>query len=253
MNLRHSFLAVVALILLGPAAARAQGGINLSWDDCGTFGHELKSFACDTNSGNDVLYVSVSSDIALPQLVGVELEVLFAFSNGTTVSPWWHLEAGGCRPSSLTGRFDFTGGPGSCYDVWLGQASGGVNWQSGYTQPSFARLRGVAAIPGSTSAPTGTEMYVFGFVIQHQKTVGNGSCAGCGDPACIVLTQVKMVQTVGVGDYVYTQPLNRQTASWACPSTYYFGGPPFEPSGCFSNCPVPARKKSWGTIKSLYR
>jgi hypothetical protein len=253
MKIRHPFAVVAALLLVLPISARAQGGINLSWDDCGSFGQELKTFACNTNTGNDVLYVSAAAPFDMPQLDGAELEVRFFFT-GTTISPWWHLETGGCRAAGVSSRFDFTAGPSSCYDVWQGQAAGGLQWLSGFGSPNVAQLRAVAAIPGTTAVTAGTEMYVFAFVFNHTKTVGTGSCAGCSsDAACIVLNSVKLVQPTGVGDYFVTNPLSRQSASWKCHSTFNVGGLFEGPPGCQSNCPVPALEPSWGTIKSMYR
>ena len=43
------FLALACSLTLA-TAARA-GGINLSWNDCGTFGQNVETFACNTNVG----------------------------------------------------------------------------------------------------------------------------------------------------------------------------------------------------------
>ena len=251
-KVRHSLLALAALAFLAPASALAQGGINLSWNDCGTFGQELKTFACDTNAGTDLLYVSAAPSVDMPQLEGTEIDVRFFFT-GPTISPWWHLEAGGCRAGQVTGVFDFTSGPSSCVDPWGFGAQGGVVWNSGFGGANLAQLRGVAAIPGTTVLAAGSEAYLMAFAFRHLKTVGTGSCGGCNDAACITLFSAKLVQPIGVGDYVITNPLDRQTASWKCPGTMTGGGPFEGPYVCSASCPVPARTNTWGTVKSLYR
>ena len=239
--------ALLGLLLLAPAESFAQSGINLSWDDCGAFGTELKTFACNTNSGFDRLVVSAAVSPALPQVNGTQVTVALVTS-GTTLSPWWHFEGGGCRSTSLTGVQDFTQFS-SCYDLWQGVAEQGVLYTPGFYAPNAARMRGVAAIPGSQPTPDGGEMYVFGFTINHRKTVGTGACAGCDESACFVLESVLLTQPVGVGDVTLTNALTRNNASWRCEG--FFGTD--MPTPCTVSCPVPARKPSWGTIKSLYR
>lgn len=53
--MRGTLIALALCALLGAATARAQGGINLSWDDCGALGTANQSFACDTNADSSVI------------------------------------------------------------------------------------------------------------------------------------------------------------------------------------------------------
>lgn len=247
MRLRYAVLLPLALHL-APGAAWAQGGINLSWDDCGTSGTEVKVFSCNTNSGFHSLYVSAVAPTPMPQLNGVEI-VIDLQTSEPALTDWWRMQIGGCRAASIVGNFNFTSGPYACYDIWGGVAAGGVHYASEFGGPNRARLRGVAAIAGGTAADDVTEMYLFAFQISNQKTVGAGSCAGCSDRACFLLSAVKLTQPVGVGDYLLSQALDRQVASWECPGFWSMHGG----GGCTFNCPTPARKPSWGVIKSLYR
>src|SRR5262245_55026161 len=66
------------------STASAQEGINLSWDDCGSTGTAVKTFACDTNVGSHVLVVSFASATGLEQLDGVEA-VLDLQTSGTAL------------------------------------------------------------------------------------------------------------------------------------------------------------------------
>ena len=45
-----------ARALLIAASAHAQG-INIAWNDCGTFGADIESFACNNNTGIHTLVV----------------------------------------------------------------------------------------------------------------------------------------------------------------------------------------------------
>ena len=47
---------LAGLLIAGPATG--EEGLNLSWDDCGSHGASNKAFACDTNTGEDVLVLS---------------------------------------------------------------------------------------------------------------------------------------------------------------------------------------------------
>lgn len=237
---------LVAALLL-PGSALAQSGINLSWDDCGASGTEVKFFACDTNSGISRLFISAVPPEPMPQLNAVEFVIDIATSQ-PALSSWWQFQSGGCRAGSLTGQYDFTSGPFSCLDIWAGEAAGGINWTSGFNGPNRARLRGVAAVPGWRSADNSTEMYLFAVRFSHQKSTGAGSCEGCTDKACFVLNSVKLTQPLGVGDYVLTQPLGRSWAYWRCPGTFFSHG-----GGCSFFCSTPTARPTWGSIKTLYR
>ena len=238
-------LVVLAFALLVPSAVSAQGGINLSWDDCGASGAGLKFFACDSNAGSSTLYVSAVTSVSMPQLNGVSI-VIDIQTSATELSDWWKMSSGGCRVSAITGNMNFTSGPFSCYDVWAGRASGGVSYTPAFGGPNRARLRGVAAIPGTTPAPETAEMYLFAFRISHEKSTGEGSCAGCTDKAVLVLNSVLLTQPIGVGNYTLTAPLNSGYASWRCSAWLGKGGLEF-------SCTSPTKKNSWGAIKSLYR
>lgn len=242
------FAALLVLLLAVPSLALAQGGINLSWDDCGTFGNEVRFFACDTNAGASVLYVSAIAPVPMPQLNGVEV-VIDLFVSQPTISDWWQFASTGCHALALSGQFNFTAGPFNCLDIWAGAAAGGINYAAGFGSPNRARLRGVAAIPSSVATDDQTEMYLFAFRIDHSKSAGQGSCAGCTDKACIVLNSVQLTQPLGVGNYTLSYAINRQWTFWRCPGVFNSEGQ----VGCSYFCSTPTKPSSWGAVKSLYR
>ena len=251
MTRRYSLL-LLATLATGPAPALAQqGGINLSWNDCGAYGQSLETFACNTNVGTHRLVASFVSPLPLTQLEGVDVIVDMAFLQ-PTVPSWWMAQSGGCRTPAITSNADFSAGPSSCGDPWGGAVLSAANVQPGVPFPNRVRLRALAAVyPANTPVTVDdvTEYYAVEFVIGNQKTVGPAACAGCNEPACVLLTSIKLVQSVGVGDYTLTNPLTNQLVGWQCQAAIGHGGCYFDPY----SCTTPTRNPTWGAIKGMYR
>ena len=252
MRVRFLFAFLLALGFVAPRSARGQDVMNIHWDDCRLAGTALKQFACDTNSGSDRIVVSVRSSSGVPQANGAEI-YLSLVTSGSDLSPWFHMESGGCRAGSLTAFLDFTSGPSSCFDLWQGAALGGAQWTSGYVSGGRAQLHGVCGIPGTTPLPANTEAYAFAFVIDHQKSVGVAVCDGCSGAACIMVAGGRVTQPAGLGDFLFTggsfEPSDRYVVGWKCPADVYTD----DPLPCENNCSTPTRRPSWGSIKGLYR
>ena len=244
--MKKTLLMAGALLALTAGIASAQSGINLSWNDCGGAGTGARTFACTTNAGTPgVLICSAVAGVAMPQLNG-QASVLDVQTNQAALSQWWHLETGGCRSVALVVSFDFTTGPFTCLDAWGGQAVGGINFQPDPIVLNRGRIKTVCAV-NPPVAIDGTDEYYFEKVtLLNSKTVGNGSCAGCTDGACIVFNQIQLTQPTGfspVSNNIST-PILRQFV------TYQAGG-----AGIGGGCPgaVPTRSSTWGSVKSLYR
>jgi hypothetical protein len=238
-----------ALLALTAGLASAQGGINLSWTDCGTFGALQKNFACTSNTTNPgaIIVGSAVTGVQMDQLNG-QASVLELQINQPSLDNWWHFETGGCRVGGVTANFDFTASS-NCLDPWTGAAAGGVSYTAGYNGPNRARIRTVCAIPGSTGITGTDEYYFFKVTILNNKTVGNGSCVGCLDGACIVFDSINVTQPLGVGDYTISAPINRAYVQWQGGASGVGQGP----NG--SGCPgaTPTHSRTWGSVKSLYR
>jgi hypothetical protein len=172
-------------------------------------------------------------------------------TGGSSVPAWWTMGTGWCRPGALLGNFDFTGGPSTCTDYWMGAASGGLNWsQLPLNNGNRCRIKGVFALPagspGITSLTEGVEYYSFKAVIRNNQTVGLGACAGCNDEACIVLNMIALDQPSP------NPPQTRLTNPAVAGHVVWQGWSTTDPN---SQCPAitPARKQTWGSIKALYR
>jgi hypothetical protein len=246
----RGFLFLLAVLtLLGPRESSG-GGFNIGWNDCGNNGVEARSFACNTESGTNVFYISAMPDQPIAQLVAVDAQ-MSVYSSGTSLSPWWHLEStGGCRTRSLTANFNFTAGPYTCEDPWGGVAMGGIAWlYFDLNAGSRARLRVVCAIQPSAAITvnTGSEYYMCSIAINNSGATSS-SCGGCGDAVCLVLDQVVLGQPSSdisvaptLPDLVLTSPLFRQKITWQSGSTG---------SQCAAiNTP---KQSTWGKLKSLY-
>jgi len=233
-----------AMLAVSVSLASAQG-INLAWDDCGTSGVASKNFDCATNSGIPfTMYGSFVPPAGVNEFLGISSQV-----DVTTTSPtlpdWWKHGTGQCRGTAgLTVSFDFTSGPFTCADFYVGSAAGGFAYDVGFGSPSRGRLRVQCAVPFDNRGPVdpGTEYYAFKVNLQRAKSTGTGPCAGCTTPACIVLNDIQLFQPPdAANDPDITNPLNSNYVTWQ--------------ASLVPGCPLstPTHNSSWGQVKSLYR
>ena len=99
----------------------------------------------------------------------------------------------------------------------------------------------------------GTHVYAFKMLINNAKTVGPGACAGCQDDLCIVLNSILVSQTPGTpeGNRFLSNPDLSQVVSGQGGQWWWNH---LEPGGtCVGDCPTPARARTWGQIKGIYR
>jgi hypothetical protein len=245
-TMKKTLLMAGALLALTAGIASAQGGINLSWIDCGTFGTLQRNFACASNTGANTMVGSAIAPAPMPQLNGHE-GVLDLQTNQLALSNWWKIGGTGvapnCRPATaMTSDYNFLA-LANCYDPWAGSAAGGLNFTQGFNGPNRGRIKTVCAIPGSTPIDDATENYILKINITNVRSTGAGSCAGCSDGACIVLNSIKLTQPLGVGDYTISTPITRNYVQWQ-------GG-----GNIGGECPgaTPTKSATWGSVKSLYR
>jgi len=259
---RHLGAAGRALLALSlsPVVALAVEGVNLSWDTCFGEGNGVqnKSFACDTNSGQEQLFGSFVLGTDAP-LIAAMHSVLQLVSASAVLPEWWKFRyAGSCRLTSLSANDIYDPAWLVC-QPWAPESAGA--FVAGYctvSNPCFgfslgdnvAEIHLVSALPveRARDLPAGVEHYVFTLVINHAKTVGIGACGGCATPACIIFTQV----AVGSPDFA-DRVLNTPTSPGSNVVTWQGGAVPITRSSVTCPAATPTRNSTWGSVKSMYR
>ena len=239
---------ITLLLLMSAVQAAADGRIYLSWEDCALDGAGAADLdaACEFDEGNSALHCAFTLDQAIDDVVGIEVTVDLQHSQ-RTLPNWWRLMGKGeCRDASLFASGDFTGN-GVCADPWRNLGGGVALYYRGLPrgETSQARMIGVYALQ-SDSARTldaGPMYYGLKLLISNQKTVFP-ACGGCFQPACLVLNQVKLLR----GPKSVPSEITIETPGPALANRATWRG------GSGADCAtVPARSRTWGQIKRLYR
>jgi hypothetical protein len=241
------------LTLLATASGSRAAGVSLRWDRCfGDAGVQNRDFSCDTNAGADKLVGSFMLGVDVAHVEYIHVKVDLASAGSELPQWWWFFHPGTCRQLSLSiDSLPFVGA--ACTDWTSGQATSGiVNYvinSNGANTSELIMIRGPTT--GTEDLVAGQEFYAFTVTINHLKTVGTGSCAGCLTPVCIVLSELSLVITgVHADDVVLSGPANGADSDWA---TWQGGGGVVVRGN--SGCPAatPTAKRAWGALKSLYR
>lgn len=236
----------IALAALPPAVS-AQEAVNLSWDQCSADGAADKAFACNTNTGTNVMIASFLAPDSI-SLFTSAVTIIDLISATNPLPEWWRLrnqsgQTNQCRNGSISVSADFSANTG-CTDFFAGQASGGIGtYLVNVSSPDRVRLSIVFSIPTDFQGPLnpGEEYYASRISINNAKTVGS-ACTGCNEPVCIVLNGVQVIQPAGtIGGNVWaTNEGTRRSITWQ--------------GGAGANClAVPVRNRTWGQVKALYR
>jgi len=242
----------VVLALLTGAAPASAAGFNLGWNDCpsGPTYALLETFACDSNEGFHTLVGSFVAPAGV-NAMSANTVTIDIQTGGASLANWWTFGSGQCRASaSLLGTSVFTAGPFTCYDYWQGGAIGALGWRVLPSTTNRCQILGVFALPAGdpSIAPVaeGIEVYSFKAIINNDRSAGQGACAGCSDEACIVLNVLTIHQPEPQPPQIrLTNPETAQHVIWQGWSTA-------DPN---NQCPAvtPARSRTWGSIKALYR
>src|SRR5262245_56549493 len=237
-TMKKSLLITGALLALAASTAMA-GGMNMSWTDCGAAGQQNRNFACNVNTGNNVLCVSYDPLASVPDFVGNEMTV-DVISTGVLPAWWQMFNAGSCRGTALP-TLNTTFAAATCGDNFGGAGFGAIG--SYVLGPNTGSLLCGWAVADGVPIDAGTEYYAVNIVVSNTKTVGTGLCAGCQTGACIVLNRVSLAYGPAatlVQDIL--TPLNRNWVTWQ--------------NGNGQPCPppiVPTNQRTWGQVKALYR
>ncbi len=237
-------MSIVAGLAMSASVASADG-LNFMWNDCPADGGvQNRVFACASNAGTNSLVASYIPPAGITGASGIEV-VVDLLTEGPAYSDWWTFRnVGTCRQTALSASADFTSNAGTCVDYWVGGASGGLtNFESGFSgTANRGRIKALYAVPPSAAGPLdpGNEYYALKLNVSNAKTVGTGSCGGCLDKVCLVLNSIRVTQAVGLGNFDIVAEATSRTATWQ--------------SEVAGTClPVPARNRTWGSVKALYR
>jgi hypothetical protein len=252
--------------LLSTAPAAHAAGVFLKWDAChADGGAAARTFACDTNTGNEILVCSVALDAALSGLNGFDARIVGQSASGSLPAWWTFKNSGSCRINAAT----FLTSPAgtNCPSPFPATPFGGLSYTTNVPTAGAIRFNVVAAVPGGSegAAVAGQEYYLFSLRISHDKTVGAGFCSGCQEPMCLGVGYLELTAT-GSTDPAVALPMSNAAldqghlVSWqnSVPGGVYAYqiNPPFGHTVDFAmtcNGTTPARRSTWGTVKSLYR
>ncbi len=196
---------------LGPSA----GVFNLSWDECGLAGGEIKTFACNTNSGSPfTLVASFAPPANVTEVTGLSADIRVS----SPVYPdWWKFGLGACRPGSQLFASAGFATNGACSDLLHSNGASGssVGYTASYYGPGTARLSILMSFPApsATLDPT-REYYGFKLNIGRQRTVSDGACAHCDRPVALALEQIRIHRAGGAEDVAITSTFRRSAALW---------------------------------------
>ena len=188
------------------------GNVEMAWGNCrAAGGSTIRTFACDANTGYNVILCTVTTARPSQQIVGLAGEI-FLLADSPELPAWWQLvNPASCRPSALAAGFDFSSiESDSCYNLWSGPGSGtgGVAaYQTVMTFPpvpgghaNSARIRVGAAATTASPADSGQRYLCFSLRLSNTKTVGNDVCSGCSVPVCIRAATVRLYNQDGSVD-----------------------------------------------------
>jgi len=246
-------LVLLVLVLSFTPQARA-AGLFLRWNKCyGDGGAPNRTFACDINSGFELLAGGFALGTDLAQVSGNEVVIDLA-SSGSALPAWWQLKnAGTCRQPAMNMNFVYDPAQIVCVDWAQGSSAGGLGaYGIGARGPNTARIVAAIAVAPSQlqDLSGGEEYFAFNILISHTKTVGSGACAGCTTPVCLVLASINVTTPVLANNRKLSGPGNGVDSDFVT----WQGGAGVVVGGAIG-CPAatPTVRGTWGSVKSLYR
>jgi hypothetical protein len=234
-------VACVALTAFLAGPARAQGTFFLSWNDCASAPLAAQNLALTCATGDSAaLFLSfelsqpVDSVVALQAVVDVQ-------SAASTLPDWWQYAPGGCRYGRLVSSARFPGT--SCADFWADQATldAEPTFTPGEPNGGASQARILVSFAVLSSEPRALSAATRYYAARLSFMDDTSSiCAGCGQPACLVLNWIQLGKASGA------------TVSLEAPGANDGNRATWQGSG--ANCAlVPVRRTTWGQLKSLYR
>lgn len=256
----------VLLAFAVPAFAQPWSpGVDLHWTDCVLSGGVTDmANTCTANTGTVGAITCSFVPPGLLPLYEANLCLLDLQTSAATLSPWWHMETGGCpnRVGRITTSASWSNT--ACQDFWQLGATTAILYTTpspGLLTPNSARIKAVAGvaeasagpvdnIDNTTVPPTPLMWYALNVNIAKNGTLPASVCGGCLDGACIVLNEMFLSQPAPVPDVHLSIPSG---APGSANYVTYRGGAATHGGQCPGDPPTPTHKTTWGSVKSLYR
>jgi hypothetical protein len=231
-----------------PAPSANAAGFDLRWNACGADGGVAnQSFACDTDDGTHTMVASFMLDQPISGMFLFEAVLDLIVAGDQPVPAWW--DNNDCRMFAISADANYDPSSVNC-DDWSGGTGAAVmsGYHSGGTiapgdTASHRRMTLIGGVnPPGVALAADQEYFLFNVVVTHSSTLDPDACAGCDVPVCIVLNSIRFAN-------VSAQTLTTLTTALSAGSNFatWQGG-----SG--ANCmAVPAKRTTWGAVKSLYR
>jgi hypothetical protein len=243
------------LLAMSATVAAAGPGVGIRWLAClSDAGAINQNFACNVNTGANSLVGTFQLGAAgLLQTSGNEVVIDIASSTSTLPAWWQAVGASACRgPNGISMNFVISPSAVNCADWANAGASGGIGaYNIGARGPNTARIVAAIAVPPSAlqDLAGGQEYFSFNVLIGHAKTVGTGSCTGCGNSVCIVFNSINLTTPVLANNVKLTGPSNgfdSDFCTWQGGGGVSVGGV----AGC--GAATPTKNATWGAVKALY-
>jgi hypothetical protein len=207
----------------------------------------------------------MSFELAEPRTDVSEIEFIVALESASPTLPvWWEFQsAGACRISASSLVLVKPSGSTACTE-WDPDDVTGTYFAYGLGSGQARFVCSVAArSPGPVDLEAGVEYYLATINVNHARTVGTGSCAGCDVPVCLSFDWARL----GSGTTSQGLLLNRgansagsQVVGWqnGYAANYrhaqLIDGVFYSSSmDCVPYDVTRSGRSTWGAVKALYR
>jgi len=245
-------LVLSAAILTFTAASASAAGLSLSWDACATNAGATtdKVLDCADPSGIAQLFGVWNSPQSAAMLAldfSIDLQV-----DAAVLPDFWLINTPITPAACNDGVLLYDARPASTVcsaaNPWGtagGAASTNVGYGPGTGGPNRARLVGNIYRTTTFAVVANTNYYGMHFdILTGTATEAGGSCAGCPTPVAIVWNSALVGEAVTSGADPEDISITGAGIGTNCASV----------NGGGTNCgATPARNKTWGALKSLYR
>ena len=256
--MKSSFVWIAAVLSIAWVPCARADSINLSWAECGTFGFQNRTFACDTDTGEELLLVGSFDAYSVDDFYGAIAQIGFGPQFGAAHFPdWWRFLSSPCRSSGEL-VVDVPTGDNFCLSPYPAAAPIEHRYDLGVSPhgwPGACLTVRIAFPPEQARALNGqSEYYAFRVRISRQRSTGDCQ-ASCLEPLCIGLNSIELLRAQHPPMRL-TAPRDRNWVHWQSSNAWSFCPPTDAYDFVYGSCDGPtstARRTNWGSVRSIYR